>query len=124
MANELVVIIEDSALNRKLLRDVLTAMGFSVAEAVTAEEGLEIVRARTPNLVLMDVHLPGMDGITALRHLKQDPATQAIPVVAVTASSMPQERTRIVSAGFDGYLTKPLSVREFLTEIKRILGSS
>ena len=122
MANELVVIIEDNDLNRKLLRDVLLARGYRVAESVTAEQGLEIVRAQAPSLVLMDLQLPGMDGITALKELKRDPATKAIPVVAVTASAMPHERTRIVSAGFDGYLTKPLSVREFLAELARILG--
>ena len=123
MANELVVVIEDNELNRKLLRDVLKARNYRVSEAVTAEEGLERVRAEMPSLVLMDLQLPGMDGIAALKLLKQDPATKAIPVVAVTASAMPQDRTRIVAAGFDGYLTKPLSVRQFLVELTRILGS-
>jgi two-component system, cell cycle response regulator DivK len=123
MANELVMVIEDNDLNRKLLRDVLNARGYRVAESVTAEEGLEMIRAQMPRLVLMDLQLPGMDGIMALRRLKEDPVTKAIPVVAVTASAMPQERTRIVAAGFDGYLTKPLSVREFLAELARILGS-
>ena len=122
MADKLVVIIEDLDLNRKLLRDVLSAMSYRVAEATSAEEGLTIVRAEKPNLVLMDIHLPGMDGITALGKLRDDPTTKTIPVVAVTSSSMPQERKRIEAAGFDGYLTKPLSVREFLAELKRILG--
>ncbi len=121
MAGELVLIVEDNDLNRKLLRDVLRAQGYRILETTTAEEGLEIARNEKPRLVLMDLQLPGMDGITALKHLKQEPATKDIPVIAVTASAMPHERTRIVAAGFDGYQTKPISVKAFLAELRRVL---
>jgi CheY-like chemotaxis protein len=123
MADELIMIVEDNELNRKLLRDVLRAQGYRVVETTTAEEGLQMVRAERPRLILMDLQLPGMDGITALRELKSDPATKDIPVIAVTASAMPHERTRIVAAGFDGYQTKPLSVKAFLAELRRVLGT-
>ncbi len=121
MAGELVLIVEDNDLNRKLLRDVLRAQGYRILETTTAEEGLEIARNEKPRLVLMDLQLPGMDGITALKHLKEEPATKDIPVIAVTASAMPHERTRIVAAGFDGYQTKPISVKAFLAELRRVL---
>ena len=88
MADELILVVEDNPLNLKLLRDVLGARGYRVAEAMSAEEGLEIARARRPALILMDVRLPGMDGIAALRELRRDSATREIPVVAITASAM------------------------------------
>jgi two-component system cell cycle response regulator DivK len=113
--------IEDNPLNAKLVRDVLQVRGYEVAEATTAEEGLVLAHERRPALILMDVRLPGMDGITALRALKRDPATRDIPVIAVTASAMPIERKDILAAGFDGYQSKPLSVKHLLAEIQRLL---
>jgi len=111
MAGELILVVEDKETNRKLVRDVLTFKGFEVAEAATAEDGLELARSRLPDLILMDIHLPGMDGITALRTLRADPATSAIPVIALTASAMPSDRDAIFSAGFNGYETKPIGVK-------------
>jgi CheY-like chemotaxis protein len=122
MARKLVLVVEDNPLNAKLLRDVLAFRGYEVAESATAEDGLEVARARRPALILMDIELPGMDGISALRELKKDPTTHAIPVIAVTASAMPMERRGILAAGFDGYQSKPLSVKELISEIERLIG--
>ncbi len=110
-------------MNAKLLRDVLRARGYEVAEAATAEDGLDIARARTPALILMDIQLPGMDGITALKELKKDESTRTIPVIAVTASVMPMERKEILEAGFDGYQAKPLSVKELLKEVASFVAT-
>lgn len=122
MANRLVLVVEDRPMNAKLLRDVLVASGYEVAEAQDAERGLEIARERTPALVLMDIQLPGMDGVSAVRELKRDPRTAKIPVIAVTASAMPLERESILRAGFDGYQAKPISVRDLLAEVRRFVS--
>ena len=124
MAGELILFIEDNELNAKLLRDLLLSRGYEVAESTTAEEGLAIARERRPAAILMDIQLPGMDGITALGELKKDAETRAIPVVAVTASAMPMERKEILEAGFDGYQAKPLSVKELTAEVRRFLDDS
>jgi two-component system cell cycle response regulator DivK len=118
MAGELILVVEDNETNRKLVRDVLQFRGFEVVEATTAEDGLELARARQPDLILMDIQLPGMDGVTALRRLREDPETSEIPVIALTASAMPDEREEILSAGFDGYETKPIGVKK-LEEVVR-----
>jgi two-component system, cell cycle response regulator DivK len=123
MANELILIVEDNEKNRKLVRDVLQVKGYKTIETETAEEGLELARDRSPTLILMDIQLPGMDGITALKHLKADPKTKGIPVIAVTASAMTHNRQTILAAGFDGYQTKPISVKEFLEEVRRVLDA-
>jgi CheY-like chemotaxis protein len=124
MAGELILAVEDNPLNAKLLRDLLRSRGYEVAEAASAEAGLEMARSRRPALILMDIHLPGMDGISALRELKADPDTREIPVVAVTASAMPMERREILAAGFDGYQAKPLSVKALTEELARLLGDA
>ena len=109
----LILVVEDNEKNMKLLRDVLQASGHEVLEAVTAEIGIELALARKPDLVLMDIQLPGMNGIQALQVLRADPSTQAIPVVAVTASVMQQDRKQFTEAGFNAYIAKPISVKEF-----------
>ena len=124
MASDVILIVEDNPMNLKLLRDVLQVKGYEVLEAVTAENGIAIARSRRPDLVLMDIQLPGMDGITALKELKRDPATRDIPVIAVTASALPMERKEILSAGFDGYQPKPISVKELLTEVRTMIDRS
>lgn len=111
MAGELILVVEDKETNRKLARDVLQFKGYQVAEAVTAEEGIVMANEKQPDLILMDIHLPGMDGVAALLKLRSDPETRDIPVVALTASAMPDEQDRILSAGFDGYETKPIGVK-------------
>jgi two-component system cell cycle response regulator DivK len=123
MAGAVILIVEDNEKNRKLLRDVLRFKGYDTVEATTAEVGLDLARTRAPALVLMDIQLPGMDGLTALRHLRADPATRRIPVVAVTASAMVHHRRDILAAGFDGYLTKPISIKQLLEEVRTILDS-
>jgi two-component system cell cycle response regulator DivK len=124
MANERILIVEDNELNLKLLRDVLQVEGYVTRAAGTAEEGLTLVRGEHPALVLMDIHLPGMDGVAGLRALRADPATAAIPVIAVTASAMPLERAEILAAGFDGCFVKPLDVDEVIVEVRAVLDAA
>jgi two-component system cell cycle response regulator DivK len=107
----LVLIVEDNERNRKLLRDVLGVLGYSTVEAGSGEEALERVRAEPPHLVLMDIQLPGMDGVTALRELRALPETAGVPIVAVTAFAMKDDRDRLLAAGFDGYVEKPIDIR-------------
>lgn len=118
--NELVLIVEDNELNLKLARDILQAKGYRTLAARTAERALTLAREQNPQLILMDVRLPGMDGVHALQQLKTDPATAAIPIAAFTASVMQSDRERIASAGFDAYITKPIVVREFLEKISAL----
>jgi CheY-like chemotaxis protein len=92
-----------------------------VAEAESAEDGLALVARERPSLILMDIHLPGIDGIEALRRLRADAATRTIPVIAVTASAMTHDRQKILAAGFDGYQSKPISVRPFLAAVREAL---
>ena len=112
MAGELILIVEDNERNLKLLRDLLGAYGYRSLEARSAEEALVLARAEHPHLVLMDIQLPGMDGLAALRELRAEPETTSTPVIAVTAYAMNEDRDRLLSAGFDGYLEKPINVRE------------
>ena len=121
MANELILIVEDNEKNLKLVRDVLQYQGYQTIEAGTGEDGVRLAKARTPDLILMDIQLPGMDGITALLELRADPGTRAIPVIAVTASAMTQDRKKIIAAGFDGYQSKPIRVVEFLEAVRQTL---
>ncbi len=123
MAGELILIVEDNEKNRKLVRDVLQFKGYRTIEAETAELGLELARASAPALILMDIQLPGMNGIEALGHLRADPATRDIPIVAVTASAMTQDRQRILAAGFDAYQSKPIDVKGFVDLVASILVS-
>jgi CheY-like chemotaxis protein len=116
-----ILIIEDNPRNLKLARDLLEYAGHRTLEATTAEDGLALARAHRPDLVLMDVQLPGMDGVQALERLRADPATNGIPVVAVTAFAMKDDRARFIAAGFDGYLEKPISVREFPGQVAEML---
>jgi two-component system, cell cycle response regulator DivK len=121
MAGELILLVEDNEKNRKLAHDVLVHQGYRVADAESAEQALRLVREEPPSLVLMDIHLPGMDGIAALRALRADPSTQTIPVMAVTASAMTHDRAKIMAAGFDGYQSKPISVKPFLAAVRELL---
>ena len=121
MANELILIVEDNEKNLKLVRDVLRHTGYQTIEAGTGEDGIRLAKERGPALILMDIQLPGIDGITALGQLRADPATRAIPVIAVTASAMTQDRKKIMAAGFDGYQTKPIRVREFMDVVRETL---
>ena len=124
MANELILIVEDNPKNLKLVRDILQVTGYQTVEAETGEEGVRLARERQPALILMDIQLPGMSGIEALGRLRADAATRTIPVIAVTASVMAQDRERVMAAGFDGFQGKPISVRELLATVRGILEPS
>ena len=124
MANELILIVEDNPKNLKLVRDTLQVKGYRTIEAGTGEEGVQLAHDQRPALILMDIQLPGINGVEAFRQLRADPATQAIPVVAVTASVMAQERQKVMAAGFDGFQGKPISVRELLETVRQILDKS
>lgn len=123
MASQLILIIEDNEKNRKLVRDVLQFKGYQTVETETAEEGLKLALEKSPNLILMDIQLPGMDGITALKQLRADPETKRIPVIAITASAMTHNRQTMLAEGFDGYQTKPISIKDFLEEVLRVLDA-
>ena len=123
MGGELILIIEDNEKNRKLVRDVLQVKGYKTIESETAEEGIKLAMEQLPALILMDIQLPGMDGITALKQLKAEAKTKSIPVIAVTASAMTYNRQTMLAEGFDGYQSKPISVKDFLGEIERVLAS-
>lgn len=121
MANELILIVEDNEKNRKLARDVLEVKGYKTIESENAEVGLKLAAEQSPALILMDIQLPGMDGITAMKQLKADPGTTSIPIIAITASAMTHNRTTMLAEGFDGYQTKPISLKDFLGEVERVL---
>jgi len=117
----LILIVEDNEKNMKLVRDVLQAKGYATVEAVTGEDGVRLAAERKPDLILMDIQLPGISGIEALRRLRANAETAAIPAVAVTASVMQQDRNQITEAGFDGYIVKPINLREFLETVRSML---
>jgi two-component system cell cycle response regulator DivK len=119
MAGELILIVEDNEKNLKLVRDVLQFKGYRTLEAETAEEGFAVAQSQLPNLILMDIQLPGTDGMNALRLLRGDSLTASIPVVALTAFAMKDDRERFLAAGFDGYLMKPINVKEFPEQVRR-----
>jgi len=123
MAGELILIVEDNEKNRKLVRDVLQFKGYRTMEAESGELGVALARESRPALILMDIQLPGMSGIEALAHLRADPTTREIPIVAVTASAMMQDRQRILAAGFDGYQSKPIDVKGFVQMVTEVLTS-
>ena len=121
MAGERILVVEDNEKNRKLVRDLLTFKDYEVIETETGEEGVRLAHERHPDLLLMDIQLPGIDGATALRQLRGDPATRMIPALAVTASAMEQDRQTIMAAGFEGYQSKPLNIRAFLEAVRQVL---
>src|SRR5205823_11022556 len=119
-----VLIIEDNDKNLKLVRDVLQVNGFRTLEAMDAESGIELADDEHPDVILMDIQLPGMDGTQALAHLRSKPATADIPVVAVTAFAMAGDAERFMAAGFDAYILKPISVRDFPDQVRGALNGS
>ena len=121
MTGALILIVEDNDKNRKLVRDVLTFKGYETIESETGEEGVRLAEERRPSLVLMDIRLPGIDGIEALRRLRAEPTTRGIPVLAMTASVMSEDRQKIMAAGFDAYQSKPLNVTEFVAAVAQLL---
>lgn len=122
MLDKTIVMVEDNPDNRTIYSLVLEHHGYHVVEAVDAETGLDLIARRHPDLVLMDISLPRMDGFEATRRLKQDPRTSDIPVVALTAHAFDEDRQRAKDIGFDGYLVKPLEPRRVVQEVDRFLG--
>jgi two-component system, cell cycle response regulator DivK len=121
-AAPLVLIVEDNARNMTLVRDVLGHAGYRTVEASDGEQGVALARSHQPDLILMDIQLPGIDGVEALARLREDNSTASIPVVALTAFAMKDDRERFLAAGFRGYLEKPLSVRELPGQVGRLIG--
>src|SRR3989304_10095561 len=119
---DLVLIVEDNAKNMKLTRDVLQFHGFATVEATTGEDGVALARDRQPAVILMDIQLPGIDGVTALERIREDAATSRIPIVALTASVMKEDRGRFEEAGFDGFITKPIDVKRFPDQVREIVA--
>jgi two-component system, cell cycle response regulator DivK len=116
-----VLIVEDNPLNLKLVRDVLLMAGFEVIEARTGEDGVARAHDSQPDLILMDLQLPGVDGTQAMRTIKASPSGSGIPIVALTAFAMSEDRDRALRNGFDGYLSKPISVRDLPRQIADLL---
>lgn len=116
-----ILIVEDNEKNMKLVRDILQHAGHRTLETASGQEGVRLARLHRPDLVLMDIQLPDIDGIEALRQIRADPALDALPVLAVSASVMPEELRMIAAAGFDAYVTKPIALREFQATVRRFL---
>jgi CheY-like chemotaxis protein len=122
--NPRILIIEDNELNLELASDLLELKGFVVLQARSAEAGLRLAHQTAVDLILMDLSLPGMDGLAATRELKQDPATRHLPILALTAHAMRGDAEIIAQAGCDGYLTKPIDTREFGNQVLAFLTSA
>lgn len=122
MSASRILVVEDNALNLKLVRDVLQYAGYEVVEATTGQEGVELAATVPPDLVLLDLQLPDMDGTETLRRLRGQEGTKDVPVVAVTALAMAEDRERAARAGFDGYLQKPLSVRSLPQQVESFIA--
>lgn len=123
MAGELILVVEDDARSQRLVRDLLEYEGYRVTVAGDGAEGVRLTRELRPALVLMDIQLPVLDGIAALRRIREDPETCDVCVVAVTASAMPSDRLKIGAAGFDAYQRKPIDVREFAALVRRLVDA-
>jgi two-component system cell cycle response regulator DivK len=124
MADELVLIVDDNEKNMKLARDVLRFAGFRTLEATSGGEGVSLALEHLPDVILMDIRLPDMDGTDAARQLKDDARTARIPIVALTSLAMKGDREWFLSAGFDGYLEKPISVRELPDQVRSYCGEA
>jgi two-component system cell cycle response regulator DivK len=120
--SSLILIVEDNPRNLKLVRDLLEHHGYLTLAAATGEEAIDLARTHRPHLVLMDVQLPGMDGVEALTRMRADPETASLRVVAVTAFAMKHDRDRFLAWGFDGYIEKPISVRDFPRQVAALLA--
>jgi two-component system, cell cycle response regulator DivK len=114
-----ILVVEDNEKNMKLFRDVLLATGYRTLEATTGEEAVALATEHSPDLVLMDIQLPDIDGVEALGRLRADGRTASVPVLALTAQAMDGDRERFLAAGFDGYLSKPVNVADFVSIVKR-----
>jgi len=118
-----ILIVEDNEKNMKLVRDILQHKGHATIEAATGGEGVRLALQKRPDLILMDIQLPDIDGITALHEIRKDAALDATPVLAVSASVMPNDQQKIVNSGFDAFITKPINLKPFLETVQRFLAS-
>jgi two-component system cell cycle response regulator DivK len=119
MTNERVLVVEDNDKNMKLFRDVLAATGYRTLEATTGREAIDLASEHMPDLVLMDIQLPDLDGMQALQRLRADARTAPIPVVALTAQAMQGDRERFLAAGFDGYVSKPVNIHDLIETVRQ-----
>ena len=119
MTGERILVVEDNEKNMKLFRDVLSATGYRTLEATTGGEAVEMATEHAPDLVLMDIQMPDIDGVEALQRLRSDARTASLRVLAVTAQAMQGDREHFLAAGFDGYLSKPVNVQELLGTVRR-----
>ena len=122
MTAQRILVVEDNERNLKLIRDVLQFAGYEIVEATSGEQGVALAQDCEPDLVLMDLQLPQMNGTEALRLLRESPRTRDVPVVAVTAFAMREDRERAFGAGFDGYLQKPISIRALPEQVRGFLA--
>ena len=116
-----ILIVEDNEKNMKLVRDILRHNGYATVEAVNGLDGVRLALEASPDLILMDIQLPDIDGIEALRRIREAPPLDAVPVIAVSASVMPDDQQKIVRSGFDAFVTKPINLKQFLDTVKRFL---
>ncbi|HEX7437107.1 MAG TPA: response regulator [Caldimonas sp.] len=117
-----ILIVEDNEKNMKLVRDILRHNGHTTLEAATGADGVRLARAERPDLILMDIQLPDIDGIAALGRIREDSSLDATPVVAVSASVMPDDQQKIVASGFDAFITKPINLKQFQETVQRFLA--
>ena len=117
-----ILIVEDDSRNLKLIRDLLQIRGYTTFEATNGKQGVDMARAKMPDLILMDIQMPLMDGFEAISILKADPVTKSITIIALTAFAMQGDREKCMEAGFNDYITKPLDTRAFMTKVKEYLG--
>jgi two-component system cell cycle response regulator/two-component system cell cycle response regulator DivK len=122
MANSTILVVEDHPLNRELVVDILEAAGYTMLQAEDGIGLLEQVKAERPDLIILDLQLPAVDGLTLARQLKADPATKSIPILAISTHAVPQVQAQARAAGCAGFLTKPLDTQEFVLTIARALG--
>jgi two-component system cell cycle response regulator DivK len=118
-----ILIVEDNEKNMKLVRDILRHKGHETLEAATGEDGVRLALEQVPTLILMDIQLPDIDGIEALRRIRANAALDATPVIAVSASVMPDDQQKIVTSGFDAFVTKPINLKQFQATVQRFLAS-
>jgi CheY-like chemotaxis protein len=123
MTGKKILVIEDNELNLKLVRTLLELADFSVLEALDAEQGIIIARRELPDIILMDIQLPGLDGLSATRMIKKDPLLQYIPVIAVTSFAMESDSKKALEAGCVGHISKPIDTRRFANEVKLLAGA-
>ncbi|HVT45014.1 MAG TPA: response regulator [Thermoanaerobaculia bacterium] len=116
-----ILVVEDNEMNMQLVEYLLEEGGFAILKATSGEEALRVASDETPDLILMDIHLPGMDGLTVVREMKVDERTRTIPILALTAHAMRGDRDRFLDAGCDGYISKPIDVKTFISSLEKFL---